>query len=183
MSSSKQIVTALLKEDLIEAKKLINQSLLEKLGNALEDKLVEFAPTIFEGSKKTGPNNKGHLVTNQASAGGSKAKNKKSTKMKTESVIDNDDLEELVEDFENEIMTIIDDIQEELGENLTEEEIMEISEEYLDVLLGESKKSKKHKPDADGDGVPDWADKHPGEDDAEEEDESPRKEKKEHRKK
>jgi len=182
MSSSKQIVNALLKEDLIEAKKLINHSLLEKLGNALEDKLVEFAPTIFEGSKKTGPNNKGHLVTNQSSAGGSKAKTKKPNKMKTESVIDNDDLEELVEDFENEIMTIISDIQEELGENLTEEEIMEISEEYLDVLLGESK-SKKHKPDADGDGVPDWADKHPGEDDEEEEKESPSKEKKEHRRK
>lgn len=36
--------------------------------------------------------------------------------------------------------------------------------EHLIAALTEKKKSKK-KPDADGDGVPDWADKHPGKDD------------------
>lgn len=36
--------------------------------------------------------------------------------------------------------------------------------EHLIAALTEKKKSKK-KPDSDGDGVPDWADKHPGKDD------------------
>lgn len=41
-------------------------------------------------------------------------------------------------------------------------------EEELDEKKSPKKKKevKKKKPDADGDGVPDWADKHPGEDDA-----------------
>lgn len=36
-----------------------------------------------------------------------------------------------------------------------------------EVMTAESKKSPKKKPDADGDGVPDWADKKPGKDDNE----------------
>lgn len=39
-------------------------------------------------------------------------------------------------------------------------------EEELDEKKEVKKKNKKKKPDADGDGVPDWADKHPGKDDA-----------------
>jgi len=41
-------------------------------------------------------------------------------------------------------------------------------EEELDEKKAPKKKKevKKKKPDADGDGVPDWADKHPGKDDA-----------------
>jgi hypothetical protein len=39
-------------------------------------------------------------------------------------------------------------------------------EEELDEKKEVKKKNKKKKPDADGDGVPDWADKHPGKNDA-----------------
>jgi hypothetical protein len=39
-------------------------------------------------------------------------------------------------------------------------------DEELDEKKEGKKKNKNKKPDADGDGVPDWADKHPGKDDA-----------------
>lgn len=47
------------------------------------------------------------------------------------------------------------------GSKLAEKE-----EEELDEKKEVKKKNKKNKPDADGDGVPDWADKHPGKNDA-----------------
>lgn len=47
------------------------------------------------------------------------------------------------------------------GSKLAEKE-----EEELDEKKEVKKKNKKKKPDADGDGVPDWADKHPGKNDA-----------------
>lgn len=45
-----------------------------------------------------------------------------------------------------------------------------IKEEYESIIAQEAKK-----PDADGDGVPDWADKEPGEDDHAEEKEGDKK--------
>ena len=48
MSNSKDIFKALISEDLVNAKKFINNALLEKLGNSLEEKLVNFAPTVLE---------------------------------------------------------------------------------------------------------------------------------------
>lgn len=46
----------------------------------------------------------------------------------------------------------------------TPKDVLKLAEAYESVL-DEAKKSKKKKPDADGDGVPDWADKHAGKDD------------------
>lgn len=46
----------------------------------------------------------------------------------------------------------------------------QIEKEAYFTALDEAKKKMKKKPDADGDGVPDWADKKEGEDDNEEDD-------------
>ena len=46
----------------------------------------------------------------------------------------------------------------------TPKDVLKLTEAY-ETILDEAKKNKKKKPDADGDGVPDWADKHPGKDD------------------
>jgi hypothetical protein len=52
MSNSKQIIDALIQEDLYTAKKLISEDLVARMGNALENKLVYFGPTLFgEGAK------------------------------------------------------------------------------------------------------------------------------------
>ena len=47
MSKSKDIFKALIQEDVLTAKKLIKEALLEKLGSSLEEKLVNFAPSVF----------------------------------------------------------------------------------------------------------------------------------------
>lgn len=136
MSNSKDILSALLKEDLIQAKKLINDNLMEKLGNALEQKLVEFAPTVFE---------------SQASHGGLKGKQHKldtnkngkidgedfkllKKKKANEDVKSDEDMDSLVEEFESELMSLVQEIQEETGEELTEAEIEELANEYLTAL-------------------------------------------------
>lgn len=135
MSNSKDILQALINEDAVLMKKLINEALFSKLGNALEDKLVEFAPTVFEGAEggipktkrekklaaKTPPTDKitrGDVIT--------------AAKEKNESVELTDDM--LIETFQNEVAQIVQEIQEETGEELTEEEIKEIAEEYLQIL-------------------------------------------------
>ena len=68
----------------------------------------------------------------------------------------------------------------ELSKNLTEKwgfkmdltklnENSQIEEAHCGANEGEEELEEEKKPDADGDGVPDWADKKPGEDDHEEE--------------
>lgn len=147
MSNSKNILKALIAEDVIEAKNLINEALLSKLGNALEEKLVEYAPTVFNEEKEgrsptnekeaklaamTPPKNK--ITRGDVIVGAKKSKSKKN-----QNKDDKDDLNEssddaLIESFEQEVFEIVQEIQEETGEELTEEEIKEIAEEYLQIL-------------------------------------------------
>lgn len=47
------IVQTILREEYNEARTLIKESLNEKIGIILEEKLMEYAPTLFEEKKKT----------------------------------------------------------------------------------------------------------------------------------
>lgn len=49
---SKQIVSAILKQELHKAKTLITEAMNEKIGVILEEELANFGPTIFEAKKK-----------------------------------------------------------------------------------------------------------------------------------
>jgi hypothetical protein len=50
--NTNKIIAAIIQEDLVEAKSLVNEALLSRLGNALEEKLANFAPSVIgEGSK------------------------------------------------------------------------------------------------------------------------------------
>jgi hypothetical protein len=50
--NTNKIIAAIIQEDLVEAKSLVNETLLSRLGNALEEKLANFAPSVIgEGSK------------------------------------------------------------------------------------------------------------------------------------
>ena len=48
---SKHIVGAILQQEYNKAKTLITEAMNEKIGVILEEKLIEFAPTIFEDKK------------------------------------------------------------------------------------------------------------------------------------
>lgn len=143
MPDTKDILTALLKEDLIEAKKLINDRLLEKLGNALEEKLVDFAPTVFEEAKNL--KGKQHKLD--------KNKNGKidseDFKMLRKEDIDINESEELteedlalVESFQEELASVVESIQQETGKELSESEIEEIANEMLNMISEEEEEDE-----------------------------------------
>lgn len=148
MSNSKDIFKAILSEDLVNAKKYINETLLAKLGNSLEEKLVDFAPTVFveakaEMEKKEG--SKKELSANQmriARLAGDKEKidaedfkvlRGKKKSLKKEST-EKDELDAISEEFEKELFSLVEEIEEELGEELTEEEIKELADDLLDAI-------------------------------------------------
>jgi hypothetical protein len=145
MSNSKDIFKALISEDLVNAKKFINNALLEKLGNSLEEKLVNFAPTVFneekgESEKKEA---KKELSPNQmriARMAGDKDKidaedfKELRRRKKNESVETDQELESIAEEFEQELASLIEEIEQELGEELTEDEIKELADDLLDAL-------------------------------------------------
>jgi hypothetical protein len=144
MSKSKDILAALLKEDLLEAKKLINESLLEKLGNALEQKLVDFAPTVFE-SQASSEGLKGNQKKIDANKNGKIDGEdfKLLKKKKANEDVETEDMNALVEEFESELATIVQEIQEETGQELSEEEIMQLADDYLNALSEETEEDEE----------------------------------------
>lgn len=119
---NKEIVNALVNEDIFTAKKLINKSLFERMNNALEEKLINFAPTVFnEGSKPD--------FLDLDKDGNKKEPMKKAAKQAKQKT--NEDVAAL---FEAELKSLVEEIETEIGTELTEEEIMDIANDLLDVM-------------------------------------------------
>lgn len=153
MSNSKNIFKALLAEDIVTAKKLINESLLSKLGNSLEEKLVNFAPTVFNEESHEGHEGK-KLTPNQLRiaklAGDEKEIDAKDLKVlrskksrKNESVESDENLEDIAEQFEEELASLVEEIEKELGEELTEEEIAELANDLLEAIDEEEEEEEE----------------------------------------
>lgn len=154
MSNSKDIFKALVSEDLVNAKKLINEALLAKLGGSLEEKLVNFAPSVFNEEK----GEKKELTPNQARiaklAGDREKIDAEDFKVlrsrkgkKNESLEENEELEAIAEEFEEELFSLVEEIEEELGEELSEDEIKELADDLIDALNeGPSWEGGKHLP-------------------------------------
>ena len=151
MSKSKDIFKALLSEDLVTAKNLINKSLLEKLSNSLEEKLVDFAPTVFSEEKKLTPKQEriARLAGNKEKIDAEDFKTLRSRNKKNESVEADEELESIAEEFEQELASLIEEIEEELGEELTEEEITELANDLLDSLNESNKEDEDEDEDED----------------------------------
>ena len=145
MSNSRDILNTLVSENLVEAKKLINEALFARLGNSLEEKLVDYAPSVFneayqlKGKNKKETDKKGKVKKGSKpdfldldKDGNTEEPMKNAAKEVKESAEVSDEM--LIEEFENEIAQIVQEIQEETGEELTDEEIQEIAEEYLQIL-------------------------------------------------
>ena len=143
MSNSKDIFKALVAEDLVNAKKFINEALLAKLGNSLEERLVDFAPSVFneemDGKKKLTPNQAriAKLAGDRERIDAEDFKvlrGRKGKKDKNESVENNEELEAIAEEFEEELFSLVEEIEEELGEELTEDEIKQLADELLETM-------------------------------------------------
>lgn len=140
---TKQIVDALVTEDLFTAKKLINKSLMEKMNAVLEEKLIDYAPSIF---------NEGKLSPKQQKIAKLAGDPKK---------IDGEDfkklrkLKESEEIFEAELKSLIEEIEAETGEPLTEEEVVEIANDLLDIMNDNFSDDSESNEESDEDYVDD----------------------------
>ena len=135
MSNSKHIIDALLKEDLYTAKKLINEDLVSRMGDALETKLVEFGPTIFSEGLKG--NQKKIDANKNGKIDGEDFKLLKKKKMT------NEEVDSLAEDFENQLKSLVEEIETETGEELSEEEIGQLAHDLLDILSEEQEEDEE----------------------------------------
>ncbi len=144
--SNKNIVDALVNEDLYTAKKLINETLLQRMGKALEEKLIDFGPTIFNEAAKPD-------FLDMDGDGDKKEPMKKAAKeaktKKNESVDSDEDV--IAEEFEQELKSLVEEIEQETGTQLSEEEIMEIAENLLEILSEENDEDEDEENEEDED--------------------------------
>jgi len=148
MSKSQQIIENILKNNLVEAKQLIEESLLSRVGEILETKIEEIAPSMVressdEGSeykeKDTRPRKR--YIDDSDDNNKKKKKNKKVQESISDEVIPNQDDDIIIlqddDEFNNfidQIQEIVEEIEQETGEELTEEEIIALGKEYLNLL-------------------------------------------------
>ena len=148
MAETKDILTALLKEDLIEAKKIISERLLEKLGNALEEKLADYAPTVFEETKEL--KGKQHKLDKNKN-GKIDSEDFKMLRKEDVDINESEELTEedlaLVESFQEELASVVESIQQETGKELSESEIEEIANEMLNMISEEQDEDEDEEED------------------------------------
>jgi hypothetical protein len=144
MSNIKSIIENIQQEDLVNAKDLIKQELLNRLGNLLESAIEDIAPSMIseEEKQEEEPKKKSSVFVTRKKQNEDEDENKKKSKsMRKESFeqeeaindIDADTSEEF-EDFIDQVHQIVQEIEEETGEQLTEDEIIVIGQEYLELL-------------------------------------------------
>jgi hypothetical protein len=131
MQNLNEAVARLINEDVVNGKRLIENELYSRLGSMLEEKLKEFAPTVFSEQlvgkqKKLDKNNNNKL-------------DKKDFEMLRNESVDQDDSDDddlIMEEYEEllaDLEQLVEEIEAETGEELTESEI----EELADILLEE----------------------------------------------
>lgn len=170
MSNIKTIIENIKSEDLVTAKTLIKEELLKRVGNMLEEQIEVIAPSmISEKSEETEEKSQ-----KKKPFSWKKKESEKSEKKKTDesyeaeevatpnnNFTDDEDTDIDFEEFVDEIQEIVQEIENETGEELTEEEIQQLGQEYLDILLEEldsddvieeELKGDQHKIDANKNG-------------------------------
>jgi predicted transcriptional regulator len=133
MNKLNEAVIKLINEDVVNSKKIIEQELYVRLGQMLEEKLMEYAPSIFT-EKALSPKQKkiAKLAGNPKKLEGADFADLRN---QNESVEDSDEL--LSEDYSElieELKQLVEEIEQETGSELTEGEIEELAE-----ILFESK--------------------------------------------
>lgn len=158
MNNFSDLIPLIMENKLSQAKDILNERLYTKLGVMLEQRLEDYAPTVFmtqeeleihEAKKKMkkeddkeedsedeidyeDEDNDGDIDEDGDKDDSDEYLKNRSEKIKqnTNEEIDSDD-DLIEEEFMTELTAIVEEIEAELGEELTEEEIAEIAEELL----------------------------------------------------
>lgn len=147
MSNTKNIINNIMENNLVDAKAQIHLELVKKLGNLLESKIEEVAPSMIISEEDTEKTERKKDVTRKMAMNDtddsktSKTAKKKNIKDDVEHDVELDDEDKFNDDFENfvdQIHEIVAEIEQEIGEELTEDQIIEIGNEYLNILNEEN---------------------------------------------
>ena len=157
MNNFSDLIPLIMENKLSQAKDALNERLYTKLGVMLEQRLEDYAPTVFmtqeeleihEAKKKMKKDDKKEDSEDEIDyededndgdidEDGDEDDSDKFLKNRSEAIqqntneeIDSDD-DLIEEEFMTELTAIVEEIEAELGEELTEEEIAEIAEELL----------------------------------------------------
>lgn len=151
MEKLTEAVINLINEDVVKGKKIIENELYVRLGKMLEEKLLDYAPGIFsEGSKPDFLDLDGDGNTKEPMKGAAKSKKKK--KKMEESFSPEEDL--ITEDYEvllEEVQQIVEEIEAETGEELSESEIEEIADLVLESYESDPDEDEDQDDDEDYD--------------------------------
>jgi hypothetical protein len=133
MSNAKNIIKNLMEDNLVDTKKLIKQTLIQRIGVMLESKIEEVAPSMISERKTSDPapeskeKKENEILKKKRAVTDFAKKDKKDSK-----------LDEEYELFVDEIQEIVEEIEEETGEELSDEEIKTLGEQYLKYISEET---------------------------------------------
>ena len=148
----KNAITLMINEEIVKAKEIIEKDLYARLGQALEEKLMEFAPTVFNEEKEKDEEDEKDDSEDSEDEGdeGDEEDDEES---------DDEDEKEMNERFEYElyeaITNLVEELQEEEGRLLSQEEIEMVAEEFINqyqLISEESEESEELDPVGQEDG-------------------------------
>jgi len=147
-------IELMINEEIVKAKEVIQNDLYAKLGKALEEKLMEYAPSIFNEEKEEDEEEDEKDDSEDSEDEGDE-----------ESDDEDEDSKEMNEEFENQLLeslsSLIQEIEEEQGRELTNEEIEYVAAEFMNEYATLNEKLDavgKEDGDIDNDGDEDETD-------------------------
>jgi len=141
----KNAITLMINEEIVKAKEIIEKDLYARLGQALEEKLMEFAPTVFNEEKEKDEEDEKDDSEDSEDEGD-----------EGDEEDDEEDEKEMNERFEYElyeaVANLVEELQEEEGRLLSQEEIEMVAEEFINQYQLISEESEKLDPVGEEDG-------------------------------
>lgn len=161
MENLKNTIQHMINEELVKAKESIQNDLYAKLGKALEEKLMEYAPSIFNEEKEEDEEEDEKDDSEDSEDEG----DEESDEGDEESDDEDEDSKEMNEEFENQLLeslsSLIEEIEEEQGRQLTNEEIEYVAAEFINEYAALNEKLDavgEEDEDIDNDGDSDKTD-------------------------
>ena len=149
MENLNNAVKYIVENELLKAKEIIHASLYEKMGKILEDKLMEFAPTVFSEKKEEEEEEEGDEDTS------SRDDDDDDDDDDEEEEDDTEDMKEGFSDFASHLTDVVAYLEQESGTTLSEEQISEVAHMILNEKLDEV---GEEDDDVDNDGDEDESD-------------------------
>lgn len=148
MENLNNAVKYIVENELLKAKEIIHASLYEKMGKILEDKLMEFAPTVFSEKKEEEEEEEEDEDTSSRDDDDDDDDDE-------EEEDDTEDMKEGFSDFASHLTDVVAYLEQESGTTLSEEQISEVAHMILNEKLDEVGEEDE---DVDNDGDEDESD-------------------------